>query len=587
MSGSRKNTLVASIGFALIAIVVLGGMSWATVATVELAKKNLSEDHDRKVSLAVGRIESYIGGILNSESFRNYFDYLAFNVREPLAVYTKNEDIVDASQVLLASPIAINGPPLDWIDLYFYLHPDGHLTSPQVPDESWRWTLANSTVSSSVDQRARNTFEWLERQLPTIDFRSRMAEAFDRDELPALCESQHILTRYIKGLPLPVRNDTDGHAAELTEVTLGPISPAFWLQARQDGKEGKLAFVRECFADTDAFHQGFIADWARLKPVLQRLIADLFPQADLVALAGNQDLSVDERKTQTVNLPVRIKVDQSAVVGTSLMAWRSVRGVLITTWVAALLVLAVAGWGVRNLLLSSERRMQFAYAVTHELRTPLTTFRLYSDMLSAGLVPEGSKQEYLDTLNEESLRLSSMVEGVLEYARIENHRVRLHPTETDAESLLREIRESIEPRCRQTGVVAVTKNDVPDHQRLQTDVAVVKQICGVLINNACRHASHSENPMVIVQLAKENGRIHVNVIDSGSGIDRSDARTIFKPFRRGGKADEEARGGIGLGLALARCWAGLLGGRLELIERHHAKHGGAHFRLTIPTRSSE
>ena len=52
--------------------------------------------------------------------------------------------------------------------------------------------------------------------------------------------------------------------------------------------------------------------------------------------------------------------------------------------------------------------------------------------------------------------------------------------------------------------------------------------------------------------------------------------------RRGRDADRSARGGVGLGLALARNWADLLGGRLDLIARHHPQYHGAHFRLTLP-----
>ena len=85
-----------------------------------------------------------------------------------------------------------------------------------------------------------------------------------------------------------------------------------------------------------------------------------------------------------------------------------------------------------------------------------------------------------------------------------------------------------------------------------------------------------------MRLAGENGSIHLDVIDSGPGVSRRDVRRIFKPFRRGWAADAAAWGGIGLGLALARSWAKLLGGRLDLIARRHPEYGGAHFRLTIP-----
>ena len=632
MRGPSKSTSVASIGFILISIVVLGGMAWVTVSTFELAKKNVGEEHDRKVSLAVGRIEKYTGGVLNSETYRSFFDYLALNVREPLAVYSStNEDVADAAQVLLPSPLAMYGPPLDWIDLYFYVHPDGQVTSPQVPEEAYRWTLADSTVSPLQERQSQEALDTLQAVLSGIDLQTRTAGAVARSCAllghanaseraradgdfqkgivgvceniedagkgsgrrpsglrdaqvgyipPAQCESQHIVTQNIRGLALPARSDSEDVSGELMEISLGPIAPAFWLEPPSEA-DAKVAFVRECYADADVFYQGFIGDWDLLRPRLLRLIGDLFPEADLVTVEEDDDLDPGSSKMHMINLPVRLSVPELPG-GTSRAAWRSVRGVLVTGWAAALLVLVVAGWGVRNLVALTERRMQFAYTVTHELRTPLTTFRLYSDMLATGLVPEDAKQEYLETLNRESLRLSSLVEGVLEYSRLENHRVKLNPVDTDSAGLVKAIRDAVGTQCRQCEVEPNTLNEIPDHVQLRTDLDVINRICGVLINNACRHTRDLDDPVVLVKLSSENGKVYLDVIDSGPGVDRADLRTIFKPFRRGRKASTSAQGGIGLGLALARCWAGLLGGRLDLVARHHPERGGAHFRLTFP-----
>jgi signal transduction histidine kinase len=284
---------------------------------------------------------------------------------------------------------------------------------------------------------------------------------------------------------------------------------------------------------------------------------------------------------ELMNLPVRLVVPEIPG-GASAAAWRDVRGTLVTSWAAGLAVLVIAGWGLRNLVALTERRMQFAYAVTHELRTPLTTFRLYSDMLSAGLVPDAARQEYLDTLNTESQRLSSLVEEVLEYARLENHKVKLNPADTDGASLLGLISETLEERCEANGIEAVTENTLADGQRVRTDVDLVNRIAGVLVNNACRHVRGRDSARVLVRLGGQDERIQIDVVDSGPGIERADSRAIFKPFRRG-RGEAAAPGGVGLGLALARGWAKLLGGRLELTARHDARFGGAHFRLTIPT----
>ena len=204
---------------------------------------------------------------------------------------------------------------------------------------------------------------------------------------------------------------------------------------------------------------------------------------------------------------------------------------------------------MRNLIALTERRLQFAYAVTHELRTPLTTFRLYSDMLSAGLVPEPARQQYLDTLNLESQRLSSLVESVLEYARLENHRVKLHVTSTDGASLLRVLGGDLARRCEANGVEPVMHNRLPDQKVLQTDVDLVSQISGVLVNNACRHASLAAEPKVLLELAGENGKIHLDIADTGPELTAATPAASSSPSVAGRDADKTARGGVGLGLA--------------------------------------
>lgn len=403
---------------------------------------------------------------------------------------------------------------------------------------------------------------------------------------PAACVDAGVAERNVHNVAGTTTGGFDEESGQLTrdvEITVDSIA-AFWLGLGPDGGR-KLAFVRECHADAAIFYQGFIGDWSRLKPELLAQIANLnlFPEVDLEPVLDDAEPGPEASRMQMINLPVRLKIPDIPG-GTTTAAWRSIRSTLITTWLAAIAVLVVAGWGLRNLVALTERRMQFAYAVTHELRTPLTTFRLYSDMLSAGLVPDASKQEYLDTLNRESLRLSRLVEEVLEYAHLGSHRVKLNPTDADGTSLLHVISETFEKQCNENDVEARAENAIANGQQLHTDVDLVNRITGVLINNACRHARGKKDAKVLVRLTGEGGKVHVEVIDSGPGIDRADTRTIFKPFRRGQGTDTAAQGGIGLGLALAQSWATLLGGRLELAARHHPQYGGAHFRLTIPAK---
>jgi signal transduction histidine kinase len=396
-----------------------------------------------------------------------------------------------------------------------------------------------------------------------------------------------IAARNVDSQPVAIDSENDEGPSTpsiptTVSVTAGPFAPPFWIDRAPSEVGRKLAFVREARAGADIIYQGFVGDWERLKPDLLATIAEDFPQADLEPVPNDVELSDEAGERKLEHLPALLRVPEASA-GFTAVAWSSIGSVVVVSWTAALAVLIIAAWGVANLVALTERRLQFAYAVTHELRTPLTTFRLYSDMLSAGLVPDDVKQEYLDTLNRESQRLSTLVEAVLEYARLENQKVKLNVAATDPTSLLRVLTETLEKRCERHGVAPQAESSVPEGHPLRTDVNLVNQITAVLVDNACRHARTSKTPTIQLQLSGDNGKIHLDVIDSGPGIELADSRRIFKPFRRGKDADASARGGVGLGLALARNWAALLGGRLDLVARHDAKLGGAHFRLTVPS----
>ncbi len=617
MRSARRGMRYAVLGFALVSGVVVAGMSWATVATVRLKESEIKQE----LAVALWRLDGYLTPILAKEAGRDFYEYAALHIPHELRSSEGHKlDPSEYEDYAFPSRLTLDEPTDEWIELYFQVDQDGAWSSPQVlgPDV----VLEDSPYANAVTaHRMLSTFQWLQSVLTrakldavagralacTCPLRGlpghencdclcamRLARGESRDSDRAVLQNEYEwrqrrrASSQLKSLPSVLCLPRDVSI----EASLAPME-ALWLDPGE-GEGLKLAFLRTWYLGSDVFHQGFVVDWNRLRLVLLAEIADLFPDADLQPILSETDTDQAMRVT---TLKARLVVPAVSG-GARAAAWRSVRGTLFGTWATALAVLVAAGWGIRNLVALTERRMQFAYAVTHELRTPLTTFRLYSDMLSAGLVPESSKQEYLDTLNVESLRLSRVVEGVLEYARVENQKVRLNPIETDASSLHEAIRESLEERCRKNGVEGRSTNEIPDQMPLRADVELVSRIAGVLLDNACRHAgklgsahggeraspARRGSAVVAVRLSGENGRIYLDVIDSGPGVERRDARTIFKPFRRGRGADAAAKGGIGLGLALARSWARLMGGRLNLVARHHPKHGGAHFRLTIPAR---
>jgi signal transduction histidine kinase len=120
---------------------------------------------------------------------------------------------------------------------------------------------------------------------------------------------------------------------------------------------------------------------------------------------------------------------------------------------------------------------------------------------------------------------------------------------------------------------------LPADASLWTDGALLQQVLGNLLDNACKYSRGAEDKRLWVRVRSERAKVCLDVEDRGPGVPARDQRAIFRAFRRGGDADVTA-GGVGLGLALAKRWSNLLGGRLLLLAA--PAQGGACFRVELP-----
>jgi signal transduction histidine kinase len=337
--------------------------------------------------------------------------------------------------------------------------------------------------------------------------------------------------------------------------------------------------------------QGILLDWPRLQKLLAEEIVDLFPQATFLPV--RDDVPAHPDRTMTA-LPVELVPGETPameLVGAAagdaepeltlpaVEGWTPLRVGLALAWAAALVALAAVGLGGLSLIDLSERRIRFVSAVTHELRTPLTTLRLYLDMLTGGLVTDArQREEYLHTLNQETDRLHRLVSNVLDFSRLENQRPRLEKNSVLVAEVLQSSAAAWETHCRDCAKELLVENRLGPGEHIVTDLHMVQQILGNLIDNACKYSRGADDPRLWLRAARAGGVLVLEVEDRGPGVAQRDQRSIFRPFCRG--HDVEATGGVGLGLALAQRWAQLLGGTLTL---QPATEGtGARFRVELP-----
>lgn len=619
MINASRSAKIAALCFVLVAGSVLGGLAWATVASVRLERAQdqaaATEDHNRRLRLALWRVDSLVMNVLATEASRPYWYYSTYYYPSK-ALLTTGEELTGS--IIEPSPLRNPQTVAEWILLYFQVSPRAGWNSPQLPlGDDW-WTHDEDMDSAAVASR-QALLAGLEHAFTPDAFAQRVADASTAAQaqnrwvigeeradvlgerrstgIPQMQQSEYqargrqtILAQEVNRPPqacdpidVAFNNLSNTITTEFAHedqaetsyvsVSVSPMT-AMWLPVPSQ-EEPLLAMVRVVEAEGNQVYQGFIVDWQQLSALLVERIADLFDSVELQVIEPG---TVEEPETTMTALPVRLVTGAPAVVATAW--WTVIDTSLLLAWGAALLALVAIGVGVRSLLMLTHRRSRFAYAVTHELRTPMTTLCLYTDMLASGLVNEEKKAEYFTTLRNESQRLSDLVTGILEYAQVENRTVRpeLHPVSVGG--LFESVRERYEPQCRKANMELVTETNDLDHRTCATDPRLVLQILGNLIDNSCKYAAGNGRGQITLRAGADKNGLAFDVEDTGPGISGRDRRRIFKPFRRGRLQASTVAGGTGLGLALARSWAKLLGGRLDL--RPPTAGRGARFRLSLP-----
>jgi signal transduction histidine kinase len=592
--------------FGLIAALVIGGLGWVTAATLRL---ELSD----QMRLALWRLDSRVSPAIAREDSRPFQHYDPLFV--PLPAVNQSLYACAPGTVFLPSPLLNAGLP-DWMVLHFQATPDGKWRSPQVLTPSLEGLRSPKLHLDLCDVTPKRTelLEVLAGRYSAAQLVARVPEGEvqvipayaanpPEQQAQAIQAPQQLFQAnpdadYGKraGQKSAVQNENRGNSGvnnginfnfvplgedvpwadiggkmggsgRAAEVTVGSLQP-LWLKT--DGEPERLVLARIARSGDRRVVQGVLLDWPRLRDILLPEVVDLFPTARLEPAAENSDANAPEQ--QMTFLPVRLEPGPLA-------AWSPVRVGLLLAWVAALLALAVVGLGGWSLIDLSERRIRFVSAVTHELRTPLTTLRLYLDMLNSGFVREESqKAEYLKTLDTESDRLHRLVGNVLDFARLERQRPKLSLRETALPPLLEQMRADWEDRCKAAGKELVVLAEANCPRTITTDVDLVRQIVGNLIDNACKYSRGATDGRIWLRARQADRWLSVEVEDRGPGVAPRERRGVFRAFRRGREADVTA-GGVGLGLALARRWTRLLGGKLLL--RPGADGTGACFQLRL------
>jgi signal transduction histidine kinase len=205
---------------------------------------------------------------------------------------------------------------------------------------------------------------------------------------------------------------------------------------------------------------------------------------------------------------------------------------------------------------------EFVANVSHELRTPLTLNLAPLESLldgDYGPVPERQRQA-LGVMRNNLLRLLQLVNGLLDFSKIEAGEMRVQREPTDIEALTRSVLRDFQPALEAKGLRLQEDLDVADTV-VEMDRHLYERILFNLLSNAVKFTP--QGGTVTLRLQVGDGRLGLALSDTGIGISAEDLKGLFKKFRQAEASSTRRFEGTGLGLALVKECAQLLGGGVE------------------------
>jgi ammonium transporter len=226
-------------------------------------------------------------------------------------------------------------------------------------------------------------------------------------------------------------------------------------------------------------------------------------------------------------------------------------------------------------------KTHFLANMSHELRTPLNAIIGFTRIVSRN--SDALPERQVDNLSKvlvSAEHLLALIDEILDLSRIEAGQVTLDISESNVTEVLQEVTDSLEPLIERPRVRLVVDAD-DELPSIVTDREKLKQILLNLVSNAVKY---TDEGTIAVRAEAEDGRLRIDVSDTGVGIPAEEVGKIFDEFHQADGAISPSRPGTGLGLTISRRLARTLGGDVTVDSTPGV---GSTFTLALPLRASD
>ena len=231
---------------------------------------------------------------------------------------------------------------------------------------------------------------------------------------------------------------------------------------------------------------------------------------------------------------------------------------------------------IERLQAAFENERQFSSDVSHELRTPISVILSQCDYLLSGSRSEEDYREGLESIQNQTGRMSSLVSQLLELSRTTGKQTLLQKEEVDLAALCEILCEEMEDEAASRKIQILT--ELPDSLIAHVDQTLFMRLLINLISNGIRYGK--DGGFVKVSLEKKEDHIHLQVSDNGIGIAEENLEKIFQRLYRADKSRTAGDGkSFGLGLSFVRWIAEAHGGDVTV---QSILGEGSCFMVTLP-----
>ena len=238
------------------------------------------------------------------------------------------------------------------------------------------------------------------------------------------------------------------------------------------------------------------------------------------------------------------------------------------------------------LLLAKEQAEQanaaksdFLSGMSHELRTPLNAVIGFSQMMEfQGDNPLSDRQrEYLDIIRRSGEHLLSLINEILDLARVESGRMDLRIAPVGPADLIEECTALVRAMATEKSVTITIEDAGQAMPHVSVDRMKFKQILINLLSNAVKYNVEGGH-VVVVAKPDAHSNLRIDVTDTGNGLNPEECAALFEPFQRLGAERSEIEG-TGLGLALAKRMIEAMGGDIQVAS---TPGSGSTFTIIVP-----